>query len=145
MNATPTNLLTELAKVVATATTFILDPGQGQSRSLYIHHLPDTHQGWQRDAVLRMAGGAAKAHDPLDRLSVQIMVRAADQALAWDGAWSIYNAFVDSVGLPKRRVSLGDNWLALELDIAAPQSIGIDGSGRYLITMNLNLTAGQLA
>ncbi len=145
MNATLTDLLTELAKVIAAATSFVFVPQQGQSRTLYIVHLFDTHPGWTMDAVVRMAGGQAKLHDPIDRLSVQVMVRAADQGNGLDAAWSIYNAFTDAHGLPLRRVSLGDNWLALELDIAAPQGIGTDGSGRFLFTMNMNITAGTLA
>jgi len=139
-----TNLLTELAKVIAAGTAFIFEPGQGQSRSLYIHHLPDPHPNWTVDGLVRGVGGAAKIFDPLDRLSIQIMVRGAHAAAAWDGAWSIYNVFSDANSLPKRRISLGDGWIALAMDIAAPQSIGLDEAGRHLIVMTLNITAGTL-
>ncbi len=145
MNATLTDLLTQLATTIAAVTTFVFVPTQGQSRNLYIVHLPDTHPGWTIDAVVRSAGGQAKLHDPIDRLSVQVMVRAADQGNGLDAAWSIYNAFTDANGLPLRRVSLGNNWLAFELDIAPPQGIGTDEAGRYLFTMNLNLSAATVA
>ena len=102
MSATITNLLTELAKVIAAAGSFIFEPGPGQSRSLYIHHLPDPHPNWTVDAVVRCVGGAAKVFDPLDRLTVQIMARASDAAAAWDGAWSIYAVFNDADPLELR-------------------------------------------
>lgn len=145
MNATLTDLLTQVATTIAAATPFVFVPQQGQSRTLWIVHLPKVNPPWTIDAVVRPAGGQAKVHDPLDRLSIQIMVRAADQGNGLDAAWSIYNAFTDSSGLPLRRVSLGNNWLAFELDIAAPQGIGTDEGGRFLFTMNLNITAGTLA
>lgn len=146
MSTPPTTLLLiELAKHIASTASLIFSPQLGQTANLYIHMLPDNAPGGSVESVIRFTGGEAKRWDPLDRAFIQIMTRAPDQGEALGRAYAIYQALLDAEGRPLRRLSLGAQWLALELDVDYPQTIGLDEKKRHLFVSTLTMNAASIA
>ncbi len=141
----PTLLLIELAKHLASSAGLIFQPQLGQTRNLFIHHLPDDAPGVSIESVIRFTGGEAKRWDGLDRAFVQILTRAPGQGEALGRSYGIYRALLDSRHRPLRRLALGSAWVALELDPDYPQHIGTDENQRHLFVSNLTLTAASIA
>jgi len=121
----------------------IWNPGVGEERNIFVHHLPETNAV---ASVVRVGSTSPRGWDLLDRLSVQIMTRSGtsnDATSAFERAELIFDAFLEtSTDVPKRAIDLGSDWFAHEIDAQRPQSIGLDEKNRALVSMNMQITAG---
>lgn len=135
-------LLEEMATALATLTGLKYVVGTGEKRQLAILSLADDATLADPASVIRLGAQQPLGWNITYRGGIQIMTRGSDPSATLQQAAVIFDAFLNSNRTPKRGVDLGATWRLISVNPTFPQTIGLDGQGRSLYSMNLQIIAG---
>lgn len=121
----------------------ILNPGVGELREIYSHHLPDDATVATCASVVRLTSAAPREYTPWENIGVQILTRGLSTPQVMFRSEAIFAAaLLDANRLPVRSIALNGDWHIQSIDAVPPQPLALDEKRRHLAAINLTLVAG---